>query len=75
MPNCPRCKKAVYAAEAVHSLNRDWHGPCLLCANETCKSKRLSASQHFQKDDLPYCKPCYRNLFGKPDDYAQGIGL
>ncbi|EYC09817.1 hypothetical protein Y032_0059g3064 [Ancylostoma ceylanicum] len=45
MPNCPSCNKPVYFAERVTSLGKDWHRPCLRCANDSCK-KTLSPGSH-----------------------------
>ncbi|KAM3172477.1 hypothetical protein ACTXT7_014442 [Hymenolepis weldensis] len=43
MTRCPNCGKEVYFAERVTSLGKDWHRPCLKCAE--C-NKTLSAGQH-----------------------------
>ncbi|VDO06025.1 unnamed protein product [Rodentolepis nana] len=70
MPKCPSCGKEVYfdnspflnLAERVTSLGKDWHRPCLKCAE--C-NKTLSAGQHSEHDGKPYCNvPCYQKLFG-----------
>ncbi|XP_051909252.1 cysteine-rich protein 2-like [Hippocampus zosterae] len=62
-PNvCAGCNKAVYFAEKVSSLGKDWHKPCLRC--ERC-SKTLTAGGHAEHEGRPYChKPCYGVLFG-----------
>merc|ERR1712243_453629 len=69
MPNCPRCDKAVYFAEKVTSLGKDWHRPCLRC--EKC-NKVLSSGSHAENSGKPYChRPCYAALFG-PKGFGRG---
>ncbi|XP_046711799.1 cysteine-rich protein 2 isoform X1 [Silurus meridionalis] len=59
---CPRCGKAVFFAERVVSLGRNWHRPCLRC--ERCK-KTLTPGGHAEHEARPYCHvPCYGHLFG-----------
>ncbi|VUZ43326.1 unnamed protein product [Hymenolepis diminuta] len=67
MTRCPNCGKEVYFAERVTSLGKDWHRPCLKCAE--C-NKTLSAGQHSEHDGKPYCNvPCYQKLFGPTSEY------
>ncbi|XP_005996726.1 cysteine-rich protein 3 isoform X2 [Latimeria chalumnae] len=59
---CPGCGKAVYFAEKVMSLGRNWHRPCLRC--ERCK-KTLAPGGHAEHEGRPFCHvPCYGYLFG-----------
>ncbi|XP_043118183.1 cysteine-rich protein 2 isoform X2 [Puntigrus tetrazona] len=59
---CPGCGKAVYFAEKVMSLGRNWHRPCLRCVR--CK-KTLTPGGHAEHEGSPYCHvPCYGYLFG-----------
>ncbi|CAM4646989.1 unnamed protein product [Leuciscus chuanchicus] len=60
--SCPGCGKAVYFAEKVMSLGRNWHRPCLRCVR--CK-KTLTPGGHAEHEGSPYCHvPCYGYLFG-----------
>ncbi|KZT23046.1 LIM-domain-containing protein [Neolentinus lepideus HHB14362 ss-1] len=64
-PICPRCSKAVYAAEQVMGPGRKlYHKFCLTCAicNKTLDS--LSLLEH---DEEPYCKNCHSKAFGTRD--------
>ncbi|XP_069464970.1 cysteine-rich protein 3 isoform X2 [Ambystoma mexicanum] len=59
---CPGCGKAVFFAEKVMSLGRNWHRPCLRC--QRCKKTLISGS-HAEHEGVPYCHvPCYGYLFG-----------
>ncbi|XP_051502984.1 cysteine-rich protein 2 [Myxocyprinus asiaticus] len=59
---CPSCGKAVYFAEKVMSLGRNWHRPCLRCVR--CR-KTLTPGGHAEHEGRPYCHvPCYGYLFG-----------
>ncbi|XP_063774832.1 cysteine-rich protein 3 isoform X2 [Pseudophryne corroboree] len=69
---CPRCHTAVYFAEKVSSLGKNWHRFCLKC--ELC-NKILSAGGHAEHDGRPYChKPCYAVLFGPKGVNIGGVG-
>ncbi|CAI4229500.1 unnamed protein product [Auanema sp. JU1783] len=70
MPNCPACSKPVYFAERVQSLGKDWHRPCLRCANNQC-NKTLSAGSHSEHDGKPFCNRCYGAMYG-PHGYGHG---
>ncbi|XP_029448683.1 cysteine-rich protein 3 [Rhinatrema bivittatum] len=59
---CPGCGQAVFFAEKVMSLGRNWHRPCLRC--QRCK-KTLTSGGHAEHEGMPYCHvPCYGYLFG-----------
>lgn len=69
MPNCPKCGKAVYFAERLTSLGKDWHRACLRCGK--C-NKTLTPGGHAEHEGKPYCNtPCYGALFG-PGGYGRG---
>ncbi|KAF7759743.1 hypothetical protein Agabi119p4_11438 [Agaricus bisporus var. burnettii] len=62
---CPRCTKAVYAAEQVMGPGRKlYHKPCLSCM--ICK-KRLDSYSLVEHDQEPYCKTCYAKNFSTRD--------
>ncbi|KAN0118173.1 hypothetical protein V8E52_005434 [Russula decolorans] len=62
---CPRCSKAVYAAEQVMGPGRKlYHKPCLACTN--C-GVRLDSFRLLEHDELPYCKNCHSKNFGTRD--------
>ncbi|KAM8961488.1 cysteine-rich protein 1-like [Pelodytes ibericus] len=58
---CPVCGKPVYFAERKRSLGKDYHPLCLKCYQ--CR-RQLSAGQHAEYDDKPYCNRCYLLHFG-----------
>ncbi|XP_075047203.1 cysteine-rich protein 1-like [Mixophyes fleayi] len=58
---CPICGKPVYFAERKHSLGKDYHPLCLKCFQ--CK-RQLTAGQHAEYDDKPFCNRCYLLHFG-----------
>eukprot|EP00049_Salpingoeca_infusionum_P017189 m.352062 g.352062 ORF g.352062 m.352062 type:complete len:95 (+) comp16430_c0_seq1:118-402(+) len=59
---CPSCDKAVYFAEKVTALGKDWHKMCLKC--QKC-GKTLANGSFLEHEGKPYCeKPCYQALFG-----------
>ncbi|CDO76755.1 hypothetical protein BN946_scf185028.g6 [Trametes cinnabarina] len=60
-PICPRCSKAVYAAEQIMGPGRK---PCLSCMN--C-GKRLDSFSLVEHNEEPYCKNCHVKLFGTRD--------
>uniref|UniRef100_A0A8C2ZIM4 Cysteine and glycine-rich protein 1 n=1 Tax=Cyclopterus lumpus TaxID=8103 RepID=A0A8C2ZIM4_CYCLU len=70
---CPRCGKAVYAAEKVIAAGSAWHKiGCFTCA--TC-NKSLESTTQADKDGEIYCKACYGKHFGpKGFGYGQGAG-
>ncbi|KAI9060120.1 hypothetical protein FKP32DRAFT_1687699 [Trametes sanguinea] len=64
-PICPRCSKAVYAAEQIMGPGRKlYHKPCLACKN--C-GKRLDSFSLVEHNEEPYCKNCHVKLFGTRD--------
>ncbi|GJE95810.1 LIM-domain-containing protein [Phanerochaete sordida] len=64
-PICPRCNKAVYAAEQIMGPGRKlYHKPCLACT--TCK-KRLDSYSLVEHNEEPYCKTCHVKNFGTRD--------
>ncbi|XP_075891720.1 cysteine and glycine-rich protein 3 [Nelusetta ayraudi] len=64
---CPRCSKAVYAAEKVIGAGKAWHKTCFRCA--LC-GKSLESTTVTDKDGEIYCKVCYAKNFG-----PKGFGL
>ncbi|KAG9269205.1 cysteine and glycine-rich protein 1 [Astyanax mexicanus] len=50
---CPRCSKAVYAAEKVIGAGNSWHRSCFRCAK--C-GKGLESTTLADKDGEIYCK-------------------
>ncbi|XP_061908106.1 cysteine and glycine-rich protein 1a [Entelurus aequoreus] len=68
---CPRCGKAVYAAEKVIGAGSSWHKTgCFRCAS--C-GKGLESTTLADKDGEIYCKGCYAKNFG-PKGYGYGSG-
>ncbi|KAF9649680.1 LIM-domain-containing protein [Thelephora ganbajun] len=64
-PRCPRCEKAVYAAEQVMGPGRKlYHKQCLTCM--ICK-KRLDALSLVEHDEEAYSKNCHIKNFGTKD--------
>ncbi|KAK1230188.1 hypothetical protein PQX77_006734 [Marasmius sp. AFHP31] len=69
-PLCPRCSKAVYAAEQVMGPGRKLYHkvsvffPCLAC---TSCNKRLDSYTLLEYDQQPYCKACHVKNFGTRD--------
>uniref|UniRef100_A0A3P9MTP3 Cysteine-rich protein 1 n=2 Tax=Poecilia reticulata TaxID=8081 RepID=A0A3P9MTP3_POERE len=58
---CPICGKPVYFGEKKRSLGRDYHPLCLKC--QRC-NRQLTAGQHAEYDEKPYCTHCYMKIFG-----------
>ncbi|EKM52595.1 uncharacterized protein PHACADRAFT_149379 [Phanerochaete carnosa HHB-10118-sp] len=64
-PICPRCSKAVYAAEQIMGPGRKlYHKPCLTCTS--CK-KRLDSYSLVEHNEEPYCNTCHVKIFGTRD--------
>ncbi|KAH9056810.1 LIM-domain-containing protein [Lactarius vividus] len=64
-PTCPRCSKAVYAAEQVMGPGRKlYHKPCLTC---TSCGVRLDSFRLLEHEEEPYCKNCHSKMFGTRD--------
>uniref|UniRef100_A0A673GLP8 Cysteine and glycine-rich protein 3-like n=1 Tax=Sinocyclocheilus rhinocerous TaxID=307959 RepID=A0A673GLP8_9TELE len=53
---CPRCSKAVYAAEKVMGAGKPWHKTCFRCL--LC-GKSLESTTVTDKDGELYCKACF----------------
>ncbi|XP_056463506.1 cysteine and glycine-rich protein 3 [Gadus chalcogrammus] len=64
---CPRCSKAVFAAEKIMGAGKPWHKTCFRCA--LC-GKSLESTTVTDKDGELYCKVCYAKHFG-----PKGFGL
>uniref|UniRef100_A0A3Q2CZR4 Zgc:195282 n=1 Tax=Cyprinodon variegatus TaxID=28743 RepID=A0A3Q2CZR4_CYPVA len=47
--------------EKKRSLGRDYHPLCLKC--QKC-NRQLTAGQHAEYDEKPFCTHCYMKLFG-----------
>uniref|UniRef100_A0A8C4DD20 Cysteine and glycine-rich protein 1 n=1 Tax=Denticeps clupeoides TaxID=299321 RepID=A0A8C4DD20_9TELE len=65
---CPRCSKAVYAAEKIMGAGKAWHKTCFRCA--LC-GKSLESTTVTDKDGELYCKVCYAKNFGPK---GRGLG-
>ncbi|XP_026101171.1 cysteine and glycine-rich protein 3-like [Carassius auratus] len=65
---CPRCSKAVYAAEKVMGAGKPWHKTCFRCL--LC-GKSLESTTVTDKDGELYCKVCYAKNFGPK---GRGLG-
>ncbi|XP_076879263.1 cysteine and glycine-rich protein 3 [Brachyhypopomus gauderio] len=66
--HCPRCSKAVYAAEKVMGAGKPWHKTCFRCL--LC-GKSLESTTVTDKDGELYCKVCYAKNFGPK---GRGLG-
>ncbi|XP_028318126.1 cysteine-rich protein 1 isoform X2 [Gouania willdenowi] len=64
---CPICGKPVYFGEKKRSLGRDYHPLCLKC--QIC-NRQLTAGQHAEYDEKPYCSYCYLRTFGPRSGYG-----
>jgi len=67
---CPKCDRAVYAAEEKIAGGFKWHKICFKCS--TC-SKRLDSTTCTEHERSLYCKTCYGRQFG-PKGVGFGIG-
>ncbi|RXN10713.1 cysteine and glycine-rich 3 [Labeo rohita] len=65
---CPRCTKAVYAAEKIMGAGKAWHKTCFRCL--LC-GKSLESTTVTDKDGELYCKVCYAKNFGPK---GRGLG-
>uniref|UniRef100_A0A673BBR7 Zgc:195282 n=1 Tax=Sphaeramia orbicularis TaxID=375764 RepID=A0A673BBR7_9TELE len=55
--------------EKKRSLGRDYHPLCLKC--QKC-SRQLTAGQHAEYDEKPYCSYCYLKMFGPRGTVSSG---
>ncbi|CAF0880655.1 unnamed protein product [Brachionus calyciflorus] len=67
---CPKCSKAVYAAEEVLGAGQKWHKMCFSCG--LCK-KMLESTTVAEHEGQVFCKQCYGRKFG-PKGYGFGGG-
>uniref|UniRef100_A0AAQ5Z697 LIM zinc-binding domain-containing protein n=1 Tax=Amphiprion ocellaris TaxID=80972 RepID=A0AAQ5Z697_AMPOC len=51
----------IRVCEKKRSLGRDYHPLCLKC--QKC-NRQLTAGQHAEYDEKPYCSHCYLKMFG-----------
>ncbi|XP_043969848.1 cysteine-rich protein 1 isoform X2 [Gambusia affinis] len=57
----PKAQQKKEKGEKKRSLGRDYHPLCLKC--QKCK-RQLTAGQHAEYDEKPYCTHCYMKIFG-----------
>ncbi|PAA63771.1 hypothetical protein BOX15_Mlig014215g2 [Macrostomum lignano] len=69
-PKCPKCNKAVYAAEEKLAAGKKWHKQCLKCG--LC-NKFLESTTIAEHDGDIYCKQCHGRKYG-PKGYGFGGG-
>nr|AAW27699.1 SJCHGC02224 protein [Schistosoma japonicum] len=67
---CPKCQKAVYAAERKIAGGKAWHSMCLKCG--LC-NKMLDSTTVAEHEGEVYCKTCHGRKFG-PKGYGFGGG-
>ncbi|XP_022082940.1 cysteine and glycine-rich protein 1-like [Acanthaster planci] len=67
---CPRCGRAVYAAEKKLAANHSWHSKCFCCAY--C-GKGLDSTTVRDRDHEIFCVHCYGKGFG-PKGVGYGLG-
>jgi len=67
---CPKCDKAVYAAEEKIAGGNKWHKGCFKCS--MC-NKMLDSTSCAEHDGSLYCKVCHGRKFG-PKGYGFGGG-
>ncbi|XP_078805607.1 cysteine-rich protein 2 isoform X1 [Oryzias latipes] len=56
-----RRQETPWTGEKKRSLGRDYHPLCLKCFR--CK-RQLTAGQHAEYDERPFCSNCYMKTFG-----------
>lgn len=64
--DCPKCHKPIEGS-VVSALDQIWHAHCFTCS--TCR-KPLENEQFFEKNEEPYCKKDYQNLFSLHCDFC-----
>ncbi|KER31853.1 LIM domain protein [Opisthorchis viverrini] len=67
---CPKCQKAVYAAEKKIAGGKAWHSMCLKCG--LC-NKMLDSTTVAEHEGEVFCKQCHGRKFG-PKGYGFGGG-
>ena len=67
---CPKCDKAVYAAEERLAAGKKWHKNCLKCG--MC-NKFLDSTTVAEHEGEVFCKGCHGRKFG-PKGYGFGGG-
>jgi len=67
---CPKCGKAVFAAEEKLAGGKKWHPNCLKCG--LC-NRMLDSTTMSLHDGSPFCKQCYGRKYG-PKGYGFGGG-
>ncbi|KAK7479772.1 hypothetical protein BaRGS_00028952 [Batillaria attramentaria] len=67
---CPKCGKAVYAAEEKVAAGAKWHKFCFKCG--LC-NKMLESTNVAEHEGNLYCKSCHGRKFG-PKGYGFGGG-
>ncbi|THD24858.1 Cysteine and glycine rich protein 1 [Fasciola gigantica] len=67
---CPKCHKAVYAAEKKIAGGKAWHSMCLKCG--LC-NKMLDSTTVAEHEGEVFCKQCHGRKFG-PKGYGFGGG-
>merc|ERR1712212_1088780 len=67
---CPKCDKAVYAAEEKIAGGHKWHKGCFKCS--MC-NKLLDSTNCAEHNGALFCKTCHGRKFG-PKGYGFGGG-
>jgi len=68
-PQCPVCKKSVFAREAYMAADRTpFHIFCIKCSQ--CNKKLTPASINEHEKKL-FCPSCYEDIFNKQDDIPE----
>uniref|UniRef100_A0A2L2Y9S3 BLTX194 n=1 Tax=Parasteatoda tepidariorum TaxID=114398 RepID=A0A2L2Y9S3_PARTP len=69
-PKCPKCWKAVYAAEEMLAAGAKWHKTSFKCA--LCH-KRIDSTNATEHGGELFCNQCYGRIYG-PKGYGFGGG-
>eukprot|EP00092_Neocalanus_flemingeri_P083993 GFUD01105478.1.p1 GENE.GFUD01105478.1~~GFUD01105478.1.p1 ORF type:complete len:150 (+),score=44.50 GFUD01105478.1:48-497(+) len=70
-PQCPACKKSVFATEAYMAADRTpFHTRCLKC--EHCKKSLTPANLNEHQKKL-FCPLCYEDLFNPQGDIPERV--
>ena len=70
MPLCPKCGKAVYAAEEKLAGGEKWHMGCFKCS--MC-NKMLDSTNNNAKDNVLYCKEIINYNLGASKTFFVGM--